>query len=237
MSTLGTLVDNVRINLGETTARFYTDSEIKYQIGNAYKKYFNDISMAGAGWFQTKTTLALVNGDEEIDLDALNPTFKEIGKLSRNTSLGIIPMLDKRKRFQASYTTSTGTGDAYVPDYYIRGRHIILDPKPVASEAASDTTGLTLEYVYIPTFPTSSSNNVFEFDSNFTEDFEPMIELKATIGCLETKDGMGGVSDIQSFRGRLQELEAVFQEAITPDEQPDRIDYIGLNYPNYYTYW
>ena len=72
----------------------------------------------------------------------------------------------------------------------------------------------------------------FEFDEDFNVIYEPMITLYATIAALESKDGMGGVSDIQSFRDRLSKWEFNFLDSLRTDETSDQVTYFGLDYSN-----
>ena len=97
-----------------------------------------------------------------------------------------------------------------------------------------------MDYVYIPTFPTSSSSDSFNFDTattgvttvGFPTSYELNVEIRATIKILESKNAIGGVSDIQSFRDQLQELDKAFEDSSENDEYPDTVQYIGINYRN-----
>jgi hypothetical protein len=129
------------------------------------------------------------------------------------------------------------SGPSFVPTYRLQSLNLVLEPTPQVTEAASSTTGLTLDYYYLPTFPDSSSADSFTFEAQFPTIYEPMIELYATIAALETKDGMGGVSDIQSFRDRRSKWEEAFGDSLTRSEFPDRVQYSGGNYSNNWPYW
>jgi hypothetical protein len=59
-----------------------------------------------------------------------------------------------------------------------------------------------------------------------------MIELYATIRAMEAKDGMGGVSDISTFRSTLALKEQVFMDSLNRMETSDRVQYSGTDYTN-----
>lgn len=230
MSTLTTLLGNVRRNLGEATPNFYTNAEIQQQIGEAYKHYFLVMIENGEGYFETTVNLGFTGGTETIDLTTLDPVFKDISQLERRVANGTIPLMPDQRRFGMNTTIGVGVGDGYLPTYKMRGTDLVLEPTPAATEAASSTTGLKLDYVYEPDFPDASSAGSFEFDASFPTSYEPMIELYATISCMENKDAMGGVSDIQTFRARLAKWEVTFLNSLFRDETPEQATYIGFTY-------
>lgn len=230
MSLLSVLVANVRINLSESSANFFTDAEIKKGVGEGYRHYFQLMVTNGDGYFEATANLGFTSGTETVSLTGLASTFFKISQLERRVTNGTIPLMSDQRRFGMNITSGGGAGDAYLPTYKLRGTNIVLEPTPGATEAASSTTGLKLDYVYQPTFPSSSSADSFDFDANFPAVYEPMIELYATISCLEAKDAMGGVSDIQSFRNRLEKWEASFLQSLFRDETPEQAAYIGFTY-------
>lgn len=232
MATLGTIVDNIRRNLGEITANYYQDTDLKSFAGEAYKYYSMIMIEEGDGYYETTTNLALTANTATIDLSTLDPYFYHISVLERNTLNGTIPLIPSERRYKSNTSINTGVGDAYLPTYKLRSLNLVLEPTPTVSEAASSTTGLKLDYVYIPTFPTSASADAFEFDSSFPTLYEPMIEIYATIAALEAKDAMGGVSDIESFRGRLAVWEEKFLNSLERKETPERVEYVGVDYSN-----
>jgi len=232
VSTLGAIRGNVRANLGEATPNFYLNTDLNRYIGEAYKKYSMLMLQEGDGYFQEQVTLPLVAGDPTVDVSALTPPFFSIARLERNTSTGTYPLKASERRFTPNSLILTGVGDSYRPTYRMRGLRIILEPTPQGSEAATSTTGLTLGYNYVPTFPTATSPDGFTFDTQYPVFFEPVIELYATIAAMESKDGMGGVSDIQSFRDRLAAQEKVFLDSLERTEYPDSVQYIGIDYAN-----
>ncbi len=230
MSTLETLVDNVAVKLGDPNFAFYTEQEIKKNIGDCYRYYVQKLMLLGEGYFETTDDLSIVAGTETVSLAALSPAFWAISALSRYVTNGVVPMKPDQRRFDAIYTIGVGSGDAYIPDYKIRGMNIVLIPPPGASE----TDALKLEYVYIPTFPTSTTADAFEFDSNYPVIYEQNVEIRAALKCMESKDAQGGVSDMATFRAELMELDKAFEQSAEKEEYPDSIAYAGINYNNLY---
>jgi hypothetical protein len=150
------------------------------------------------------------------------------------TSIGRQPLRPSRNRYGFVPTQYGVAGDYYFPMYDFMGNTLILRPAPIAPESASSTSGLRLEYNYMPTFPNASSSDSFTFDSVFRESWEPLIVLWATIAALEQKDASGGVSDIATFRNRLAVLETQFKESLDKTETPDQYEYDGYDYIDYY---
>ena len=192
MSTLGAIRGNVRRNLGETTARFYTDQELNQYISESYKNYSQIMIQEGEGSFETTKFLNFVAGTNTVSIDSLTPPFMSVSMLWRNTSSAKFPLFEKETRFTPVTTLYAASGDAYRPTYKLQGMNLVLEPTPQASETGTLTSGLSLDYNYIPTFPDYASVDGFTFDSNFPVIFEPLIELYATVCALEAKDGMDG---------------------------------------------
>jgi len=230
MGLLGDMVDNVLSDLGDTAASYYTEAEIKKKIGEAYRKFYLMMTKNGLGYFETTTTLGFTASTESIDMSALTPTFRKVSLLQRRTTIGDIPLKPAERRNSINSQYLAGAGYLYQPDYKMRGNNLVLEPQPMTTEAAGTTTGLKLDYIYEPTYPTSSSADSFEFDDNFPITFDPLIELHATIAVLETKDAMGGVSDINSFRTRYKDFEAQFIDSLERDENAESIPYNGWDY-------
>lgn len=227
MSTLGTLVANISRKAGDSTiGEYFTEQEIKQAVGDSYRYYVGIMVQLGAGYFETTTNLDIVANVETVDLSALTPPFWTVSLLERYVTNGRIPLKPFERRLRANTTLSTGAGDAYRPTYKIRGQNLVLEPYPLFSE----TSALKLDYVYQPTFPTSASADSFTFDADFPTIYENLIELRSTIKILETKDAIGGVSDINTFRVELAEIQEAFIETISPDENADRIEYVGIDY-------
>lgn len=241
-SSLATLVNNCAIDLGDALSNgeaifgFYKETEYKKAIGEAYQHYSMLMIDQGEGWFETSTYLGFTALDEEVDLSSLDPPFFTVASLERVVTNGTVPLKESQRRFKPNFTVNTGTGDAYQPTYREQGLTLILEPQPQTTETGSSTSGLKLRYNFIPTYPTASSDDDFEFDSAFPIFFEPMVQLYADIVLLESKDAIGGVSDIQSFRGRLEKLEAAFMASLERTEYPDSVSYIGLDYSNFTNY-
>lgn len=237
MSTLGVIRGNVRRNLGETTPNFYTNAELNQFISEAYKKYTQVMIDEGDGWFVQTVGVGFTVNNPQVSTAALVPSFISVSRLEKVLSNGSTkPMRAAQRRFSINSNLNTGVGDAYIPDYLMQSRNIILEPTPQYTEAASSTSGLKLDYNYLPTFPDALSADAFSFDAQYPITFEPLIELYATIAGLESKDGMGGVSDIQSFRNRLLQWEQTFTDSLERSEYPDSVSYVGNDYrsPFYY---
>lgn len=234
MSDLLTIRTNVRRNLGEATARFYTTTELNQFIGEAYRKYTLLMIQEGDGYFVDTNYFAIVANDPNIDLTTTDLPFFNVSQFWKVTSFGFNPLKQDEKRFSPNYTYVTGTGDQYMPTWRLKGMNLVLQPTPTFSEAITSTSGLKLDYSYLPDFPNADSDDDFEMDNNFSTVYEPLVELYATIAALESKDGMGGVSDIQSFRDRRVQWEQTFMDTLQREEQADTVSYQGMNYFQYY---
>lgn len=239
MATLGTMVTNVRTNVsdqGFAVPQYFSSPEIKQAIGEAYRYYYFKLIRMAEGYFETTINLDLIANDENVSLIGLVPSFKNISQLWRYVTNGVIPLKEQQGRFIPIYTLNIAAGDAYQPLYKIRGTNIVLNPPPSAAQVAA----LKLDYVYQPIFPNSSSLDAFDFDTGtigvvsvgFPTVYEINVEIRATIKILESKDAIGGVSDIQTFRNQLAELDKAFDDSSENDEYPDSVQYIGLNYRN-----
>jgi len=221
MSTLGTLTTNVSINLGDRlVGEFFTSAQIKKSIGDAYKYYVMLMLKSGEGYFERTDNLDIVANVETVSLAALTPAFFKISQLERYVTNGTIPLVKSERRYKNNYTLGVGTGDSYLPNYKQRGTNIILEPLPKFSE----TDALKIDYIYIPTFPTSVSADGFTFDADFPVLYEANVELRATIKCLSIKDSMGGIADISTFMGELSELDKAFLDSFGKDEGSEDID-------------
>lgn len=232
MSTLGAMVSNVRIHLQEGTQQFFEDADLKHFIGEGFRYYSLKMIEEGEGYFTTTSNLGFTANLDTVSLAALSPAFLSGSRLWRRVSEGLRVLQEAQNRNRDIINIGQGSGDAYLPEYRFRGTNLILMPRPLATEAASDTTGLLLEYNYVPTFPTSASADGTTFDTNFPTIFEANVELWAAICALESKDAMGGVSDIQTLRNRLAKLDEAFFDALQRSESPDFVEYVGGNYQN-----
>lgn len=235
MSELSALVADVARNLGDPNFTFYTEEEVKQGIGEAYRHYFQVMTDEGDGYFETTINLGFTSGDEEVDISILDPAFFHISQLERWVANGSIPLTPDQRRFGMNTTIGVGVADGYLPTYKLRGMNIILEPTPAATEtptavSGTSTAGLKLDYVYLPDFPDADSSDDFEFDNNFPTVYEPMLELYATIACMENKDAIGGVSDAATFRMRLEKWEQGFLGSLFRDETPEQATYIGFTY-------
>lgn len=242
MSTLGEIVTLVRRELEEISPNpgneslFYTPN-IKAVIGQAYRYYSLIMIQQGEGYFESIANLPITAGNPEVLLGGLTPTYFKTSVLRKNTPTGKYPLRSSEKRFTPIDTTPGNTGPLSLYRYRFKGRTtIMLDPKPAVSEAPTDTSGLEIEYVYLPDFPGADTADSFEFDSNFSPIFEPLIVLWSVIASLEAKDGTGALSDIESFRGRLAKLEVSFLDNLVQTEDPDSVQYIGQTYGRNFYY-
>jgi len=227
MTQLGELVKEVSIMLGDKViGEFYPSEEIKRAIGDAYKYYVMKLIQGGEGYFETTTNLDLVANTETVSLARLNPPFLTCSVLWRKLSTGYKPLRKNEQRFKFQSTIGIGAGDTYIPEYRFRGTNLVLTPYPIHNE----TDGLKMDYVYIPTFPNRLSDNTFEFDSNFPSIFELNVKLRTVVKLLESKDASGGVSDIATFRQELADADQVFEQSLTKDENPDIVEYHGIDY-------
>jgi hypothetical protein len=230
MSQLGDLVTRVTYELQDVAFTYFEEANIKQAIGDAYQYYTMLAIDAGQGWFQTAVNLPITAGVETISLTSLTPTFYSVAILKKNIPTARYPLTSSVGRFEVDITLGVGAYESYMPQYKVRGLNLVLNPRPLTAEAATDTTGLRLEYNYIPVYPNATTVDTFEFDANFPTVFEPMIILMAATTVFEQKDGMGAVSDTNAFRLRLQKFEQSYMDSFDRDEYPDTVTYIGLDY-------
>lgn len=220
---------NVRRNLSDSASLnqpFFTSPEIRQYIGEAYKNYHHILVNEGEGYFETQTFISLVANQAAYPVTGLSPTFFSIHSIERKNSRGFFPLKERERIFRPNYSFGTTSGEGYFPNYRMQGMNILFEPTPQFSE----TDAMLLKYYYEPPFPNATSLDNFTFDSNFASSYEPMIELYATISALEAKDGIGGVSDINSFRERLKIQEDNFYKTINRFDYPDEVEFKGQNY-------
>lgn len=236
-SQLSVLEGNIRRNLSDPTggvnAPYYTSQEIKQYIGDAYKNYYKILVNEGEGYFETSTNISLVANQALYSLSALSPAFFSIHSLERVNSRGTFPLKEAERMFRPNYSFGIPSGDGYYPTYRLQSLNLLIEPTPQFSES----NALILKYYYLPTFPSASSLDSFQFDDNFSVAFETMIELYATIRALEGKDGVGGVSDMNTFRERLKDQEESFMKVLNRFDYPDDVQYSGQNYSTPFWWW
>lgn len=236
MAILGTMVENVRRNLQEISPNagnqsLYSSDNIRYAIGVSYKKYSLVMMQEGEGYFEATANLGLTGGVATVSLAGLTPTYFKLSVLRKNTPTGRFPLRSSEKRFTPIDTNGQSSSNYTEFKYRFIGRTTIsLDPVPAGTEAATDTTGLQVEYIYLPTFPLATSLDTFEFDSNFSPIFDPLIEVDATLHMLDMKDGAGAMSDANTFRLLRSQLEEAFISNLKQTEDPDHVTYIGNDY-------
>jgi len=225
MSTLIELVEKISLKVGdETVGEYYAENEIKNVIGESYRFYARRLKMRGEGYFETTANLSTVANQEYIDLTTLDPKLWTISTIYRVWGTTKYPLKKAENRYIQTSTTG-GSGSSYLPTYRFRSNRIILSPPPSATEADA----FFLEYVYIPEFPDLNSDEDFEFDANFPDIYEDNIILRSCVKLLESKDAVGGISDIATFRNELTEIDKDFDESINKDEVPDYIIWASEN--------
>lgn len=230
-STLGSMVSIASLKLGDASVgEYYLATSIKQAIGDAYRKYVMLLIKMGAGYFEATTNLNITGGTETISLASLSPAFWKVSLVEKYVTNGRVPLKPYERRYEFMPTTGVGGGDTYLPTYKFRSQNMVLEPPPGASE----TAGIKLDYVYLPTFPSSSSADAFTFDAQFPAIYETNVILRACIKLLEEKDAIGGVSDIATFRAELADLDKDFEDTMELDEIPDEISYAGEDYGNIY---
>lgn len=234
-STLSTIRGKVRVNLGETSGQnLYSNTDLNEIIGSSYHKRFLQMVQSGNGYFETYQDVALTSGVDVIDLSALSNTYLRLSQIYKNLPTSRVPIFPSEKRYETQYTANSG-GGSYFTDYTYRFRgrlNLILSPVPMVTESASTTTGIRIEYIYVPSFPVSASSDSFTFSDEFSTSFEPLIILDATIKALEVKEISGGISDIDTFRKDRDKLEIDFMNSLKPDEMPQQVVYSGQFYDN-----
>jgi len=233
-STLAQLRASTRIVLQETTAEFFTDPEINAGIVRSYQKYTLNLIEDGEGYFESTFNIALVSGQEAYNLETLivapNRPFFSIARVERIVQYGFIPLNPSERRIIPTYNIGTGVGDSYRPTYRMRGMALIFEPAPQFSQADA----VRLGYYYLPVFPTQDTDT---FDSNFSSIYEQMIIDRAAIFCLENKDASGAIADVATIRTRLADMENTFFDSMARNENPDSVQYAGVNYKNLYGYF
>ena len=233
-TTLGTLTLDVSQKLGDAVlGEYFADTEIKKNIGDAYRFYYLKLIQVGDGFFEVPMDIDLVQFQEAYDLSVLPAAkgllpFVHVAQLHRYITTGTIPLFKNEGRFRANIQVGSGVGDSYRPLWKLRGHNLILMPYPQFAQPKA----LKLEYIYMPTFPDGSSANAFLFDDQFPDVYEHNVELRAGVKCLESKDATGGVSDIATFRAELEAADAAMMETLEREEQGDQVNYVGINYNN-----
>ena len=235
MSTLGTMTTNVSRKLGDTTdGQYYTVANIKRAIGDSYRFYVQRMAKLGEGYFETTTDLNLTADTETISLASLTPPFWFCSQLWRYVTNGQQPLERDEGRNEMNITTGAGTGDSYLPKYNFRGTNLVLKPRPGVSE----TTALKLDYVYIPTFPSSSSLDAFDFstgtsgitDTGFPVIYEANVELRALIKLMHEKEVTGAIVDWKTHKEDLAEMDEEMMDTLMRDEGVEYIEPNGVDY-------
>lgn len=227
MSTLDEIAKRVVLKLGDTTVgQFYSSLMVYDAIGEAYRYYSMILIKEGEGYFETTTDLSITANVETIDLSGLSPVFMKASQVWKNTVYGEIPLHKRENRYVVNSTYGTGTGDLYLPNYRFRGNNLVLMPTPQASE----TDAIKLDYVYLPTFPNSTSASTFSFDSGFPTIYEHNVVLRACITLLSGKQTIGGAVNYSTYKTDLQEADLAMLDSMSKSEEPDEVQYVGEYY-------
>ncbi len=224
MSTLAQLRQRVRYNVGEPTSsangRFY-DVSINNNLNEAYRQYQEDWINNGEGALVTRATIDLVANQEAY---ALPSDWVRTERIERQLTFGTKP-LDKYERYETSNVTiSSNSGDWFLPTYRFRNQSIIFEPYPTFSQ----TAGMIHEYYALQsTLAVDGDSPV----SGFLESWQDMCVIWATIAELEIKDAVGGTSDANAWRARLEAMEERFRKTMyRRTEQRDCVEPYGINY-------
>lgn len=152
---LAKIREDARGNFNQATnGGFISDDDIDTWANEGYIKYCLRLMLTDQGFFEKTKQLAIVAGQEEIDIPS---AFTDAIKHQKTTLLervlpnDRIPLRFRRRYDQANvYTGSGAAGTAYLPTYKFRGNKIILEPTPDFSEAASASSGLLLTCQVMP---------------------------------------------------------------------------------------
>ena len=229
MSTLAQLRLRVRYNLGEPSGeqRFYNVS-INANLNESYRYYLAQLIDNGESNFTTTVSIDFVANQAEY---ALPSDWVKTRMVDRVTTFGTVP-LERFERYETTNITIGGNaGDWFLPSYRFRGQNLVFEPKPTFSQVGA----VIHEYYAEP------ANLVADGDSpstGFIETWQDMMVIRATLSELENKDAVGGVSDINSFRLRLQNMEEAFRKLMTGRSQArDKVERYGYDYyDNYNVY-
>lgn len=225
MSTLVQLRTRVRYNLGEVTGQQrFSDASINANINEAYQQYQLDLIESGEGDFLTRTTINLVANQANYALPA---DWVKTERLERQLTFGTKPLYNDKRLYAINPSYAVFSGDVYIPTYRYRNREIIFEPTPQVSEAA----GIIHEYYALQ--PILAADNATPA-TGFIEPWQTMLVLYATIAELEGKDAIGGVSDIATFRARLEKAEQKFRDSLEGrSESPQQVEPWGDLYDDY----
>lgn len=243
MSDLGTIVANCRIRLNEVTEKYFKDTELKLAIGSSYTKYTLDLIEHDCGYFKTTVYLGFEAYNEFIDLSGLDLPFYKTEILARIFPTGEQkPIIKQMKRYVSNWTSYVAGGFFMFDGYFEKGNGIQLLPVPNFSELPWDevagtyaTSGLRLDYYYLPEFPTAVSDDSFEFDPEFPAILENLITIDTCINvALMNKSLTGGEMGMQVWLDERSLWEERLAMYFKKNPGPSPIQPYGINYNNPY---
>lgn len=216
MATLLEMENKVRRNLGDRTTgsnqRFSADL-IRDLINEAYFFYAGVMIESGEGDFaMPPETIDIVSGQVDYDLNQL---FED-GDLSYYpVKIRLVEKLigtewvtlDKWEKNTGVMSTTGLSSQSWLPSYRFTGTNITFNIPPDFNEAG----GLRISGYKIPDDLVEDED---EFHPNFNKAWHGMTILRATIGCIESKESTGMVGDPDQFRKRLEQYEGQFFDFI-----------------------
>jgi len=225
MSTLAQLRQRVRYNIGEPTGQQrFSNVSIDANINEAYQQYQLDLIESGEGDFLVRTTINIVANQANYALPA---GWVKTERIEKQLSYGTRPLFMDKRLYSTNPNLYTYTGDLYLPTYRYRNREIIFEPTPQSSQA----NGIIHEYYALQPVLTADGDSPV---AGFIEPWQTMLVLYATIAELEGKDAIGGVSDIATFRARLEKAETKFYDSMEQrSESPQQVEPYGEVYTDY----
>lgn len=203
--TIEELIENVRnmLNQPDSTNSFWSDAELTEYLNEGVRRYFAEVAPLFDGQFTTTTSLNLVANTETVALPTDCFSVKALYK-TMNQGYSI---LKYRNNILDSYSTTTQSGDSYIPYYYFRGNNIVLRPVPGASE----TGGLLLEYVQ---FPETMVNGGDSLTAQVAPVFKDLIQMYAVTKAKTKESLVTGVDTTALAKSNLTDLYMAFKESI-----------------------
>ena len=140
--TLSDLLADVRSRIDESAASFWTDAELKRWMNQRYRQIAMAVRDAHEDFFQTTTTVNLVNGTQEYTLPTDHVAIRRVEVSFDGTNWyrarpirqGEIPLQNQSTVLQGTTTD---------PRYYLAGLKIGIAPIPTAAS----TNGLKIWYI------------------------------------------------------------------------------------------
>lgn len=239
MSDLGTIVEKCRIRLNEITERYFKDTELKLAIGSSYSKYTLDLIEHDCGFFKTTVYIGFEQYNEFLDFSEFELPYYKTEILARIFPTGEQqPIVKQMKRFASNWTSYVAGGFFMFDGYFEKGNGCQLLPVPNFTETPWDeaagtyaTSGLRLDYYYMPEFPTFDSEDDFEFDVEFPTILENLIIIDTCINvALLNKSLKGGEMGMDAWYKELGAWEDRLQTYFKKNPGPSVIQPYGTNY-------